>query len=175
MTIIDAAFARDLAAALAIGPNQLIALLNAQFTSLPGIRTVTWLATAPDLSVTHRIGTSDAKDFPIGGSDPISEDDPWCRRIFGSKRAVIGNTPVEMAAFIPETDDLIAMGYGATMCSPIVIAGEVRGTVNILGDAGCLTMTVQEGVATLLPLAALVFTYPGISDRHEADQKSKPI
>ena len=164
MTIIDSAFASDLARALADGPQQLIALLNTQFLALPGITSVTWLATAPDFSVTHRIGTSDAMDFPIGGFDPINLDDPWCTRIFREKRPVVGNSVAEMAAFIPETDDLVKMGYGATMCSPIVIGGEVRGTVNVLGDAGCLTERVQQGVATLLPLAALVFTSAGISD-----------
>lgn len=165
MAIIDFGFSQDLATALADGPRPLIALLNTQFLALAGISAVTWLATAPDFSVTHRIGTSDANHFPIGGFDPISENDPWGRRIFVDKRPVIGNTPAEMTTFIPETDDLTAMGYGATMCSPIVIGGAVRGTVNILGDAGCLTPTVQTGVATLLPLAALVFTFPGISVR----------
>lgn len=164
MTIIDPAFATELAKALAAGPQQLIALLNAQILALPGVRSVTWLATAPDFSVTHRIGTSNARDFPIGGFDPINLDDPWCTRIFREKRPVVGSSVAEMAAFIPETDDLVKMGYGATMCSPIVIGGEVRGTVNILGDTGCLTGTVQHGVATLLPLAALVFTFAGISD-----------
>src|SRR6185312_10180732 len=120
MTIIDSAFARDLAEALAAGPQQVTALLNTQFLALPGITSVTWLATAPDFSVTHRIGTSDPKDFPIGGFDPIEEDNAWCKRIFGEKRPVVGNSVAEMAVFIPETDDLVAMGYGATMCSPIV-------------------------------------------------------
>ena len=164
MTIIDSAFAHDLATALASGPQEVIALLNTQFLALPGIRSVTWLATAPDFSVTHRIGTSDTQNFPIGGFDPIEKDNAWCMRIFGEKRPVIGNSVPEMAVFIPETDDLVAMGYGATMCAPIIIGGAVRGTVNILGDAGCLTPTVQDGVAVLLPLAALVFSYAGISD-----------
>ncbi len=166
MTILDPDFAQDLSVALAEGPQAVMSLLNGQFLALPGLRTVTWLATAPDLSVVHRIGTSDAGNFPIGGSDPISDQDPWCQRIFGSKSAVVGNTPAEMAAFIPETGDLVAMGYGATLCAPIVIGGMVRGTVNVLGEAGSLTPQVQGGIDALLPLAALVFAFPGVSDRH---------
>lgn len=166
MTILAFDSAQDLSNALAEGPQAVMGLLNGQFLALPGLRTVTWLATAPDLSVVHRIGTSDAINFPIGGFDPISAEDPWCQRIFGSKRAVVGNTPAEMAVFIPETGDLVAMGYGATLCAPIIIGGMVRGTVNVLGEAGSLTPAVQQGVDRLLPLAALVFTFPGISDRH---------
>lgn len=165
MTILDPRFAQDLALALADGPQALINLLNGQFLALPGLRTVTWLATAPDRSVVHRIGTSDAAGFPVGGFDVIADDDPWCQRIFGAKRAVVGNTPAEMAVFIPETGDLVAMGYGATLCAPIIIGGEVRGTVNVLGAEGSLTPDLQTAVSLLMPLAALVFTYPGISDR----------
>jgi hypothetical protein len=57
------------------------------------------------------------------------------------------------------------MGYGATLCMPIVIGGSTRGTVNLLGDAGIFTPDVLGAVNALLPLAALIFTYPGIGTR----------
>jgi GAF domain-containing protein len=162
--MIDPQTASRVSAALAQGPQPLFAELSALFTALPGVRTVTYLATAPDRSVTHRIGTSDATNFPIGGFDPI-DDNAWNQRIFGDKQPVIGDTPEQMAQFIPETDQLVAMGYGSTLCAPIVISGEVRGTVNVLGDAGLLTPAFLAQFNALLPLAALVFTFPGISDR----------
>jgi GAF domain-containing protein len=132
--------------------------------ALPGVRTVTYLATAPDRSVTHRIGTSDHKRFPIGGFDPI-DNGAWCQHIFWDKRPIIGNSPAEMAVYIPETSALVEMGYGATMCAPIIIAGEVRGTVNLLGDAGILTPALLASFTALLPIAALIFTFEGISKR----------
>lgn len=164
MTFIDPAFSRSIANGLATGPAALIDALNAALLTLPGVRTVTWLATAPDRSVTHRIGTSDAKGFPIGGFDPI-DDGAWNRRIFGDKRPVVGDTVEQMREFIPETDDLVAMGYGATMCAPIIIGGDVRGVLCLLGDAGILTPALLAEVETLLPIAALIFTFPGISER----------
>lgn len=164
MTIIDTAFSQKLATALAAGPQPVIALLNEVLKTLPGVRTVTWLATAPDLSVTHRIGTSDPIGFPLGSSDPI-DDGAWNRRIFGDKRAVVGDNPEQMSEFIPETGDLITMGYGATMCAPIIIDGDVRGVLCTLGDAGILTPALQAQVQNLLPIAALVFTFHGISER----------
>lgn len=164
MTLIDPDFSRNLADALASGPHALIAVINDALKTLPGVRTVTWLATAPDRSVTHRIGTSDPGGFPIGGFDPI-DDGAWNRRIFGDKLPVVGDNREQMAEFIPETDDLIAMGYGATMCAPIIINGDVRGVLCTLGDAGILTLALQVQVQNLLPIAALVFTFPGISER----------
>lgn len=161
---VSPAIAKRLNQALAAGPGPLIALLSEQLLTLPGVRTVTWLATAPDRSVTHRIGTSDSVHFPIGGFDPI-DDSAWNRRIFDEKRAIVGDTPALMAPFIPETPQLVAMGYGATLCQPIVIADDVRGVVCLLGDAGIFTPQTLAGIDGFLPIAALIFTFEGISQR----------
>lgn len=164
MSVIETAAAQKLAAGLALGPAELIAVLSELFTAIPGVRTATFIATAPDKSVTHRIGTSNPVDFPIGNVDPV-DDSPWNRRILVEKRPVIGDSVAGMAAFIPETDGLVAMGYGACSCFPIVIAGETRGVVALLGDAGIFTPAALAAVDTLLPIAALIFTFQGISER----------
>lgn len=164
MSPLDPRTATELTAALAAGPEALFATLSALFTAIPGVRTATFIATAPDHTVTHRIGTSNPAHFPVGNVDPI-DDSPWNRRILVEKRPVIGNDVPGMAAFIPETDGLVAMGYGATACFPIVIAGETRGVVALLGDAGIFTPTALAAVDTLLPIAALIFSFQGISAR----------
>ena len=163
-TPIDPAIAKQLAQALATGPEALFAVLSELFTAVPGIRTATFIATAPDKSVTHRIGTSNPKDFPIGNVDPVG-DDPWNNRILRDMQPVIGDSVAGMAAFIPETDGLVAMGYGACSCFPIVIAGETRGVVALLGDAGIFTPAALAEIDALLPIAALTFTFHGISER----------
>lgn len=164
MSPLDPATAERLNAALASGHDALFAVLSDLFTAVPGVRTATFIATAPDRSVTHRIGTSNPAHFPVGNVDPI-DDSPWNRRILGDKLPVIGDSVAGMAAFIPETDGLVAMGYGACSCFPIVIAGETRGVVALLGDAGIFTPAALAEIDTLLPIAALVFTFPGISER----------
>ena len=70
-----------------------------------------------------------------------------------------------MAPYIPETDELVKMGYGSTLCAPIVIAGQARGTVNLLGDANIFTPALLAELNTLLPIAALIFTFEGIEAR----------
>jgi hypothetical protein len=162
MTPIDPAIAAKLAAALASGPTALFAELSALFTSVPGVRTATFIATAPDRTVTHRIGTSNPAHFPVGNVDKVA-DTPWNNRILREMKPVIGNDPAGIAAFIPEVDGLIAMGYGACSCFPIVIAGETRGVVALLGDAGIFTPGALAQIDALLPIAALTFTFHGIS------------
>ena len=164
MNTIDPIFSSTLAAALAGGRVPLMALLAAEFTAIDGIRTATFIATAPDRTVTHRIGTSNPAHFPIGNVDPV-DDSPWNQRILIDQRAVIGDDVMGMAAFIPETDGLIAMGYGACSCFPIVIDGETRGVVALLGDAGIFTPGALAAIDALLPIAALLFTLEGISER----------
>jgi len=164
MSIIESTASREIVSALGAGPAELMAFVVRAIGALPGVRTVTFLATAPDKSETHRIGTSDRLNFPIGGFDPWA-DDAWHRRIFDEKRAVVADSPAQLAEVIPEADQLVAMGYGATLCVPIIIAGEVRGAVCALGDAGILTPSTVAAVDTLLPIAALIFTFQGISER----------
>jgi hypothetical protein len=164
MSPLDPRTADRLSAALASEPSALFAVLSELFTSVPGVRTATFIAVAPGRRVTHRIGTSNPLDFPIGNVDPV-DDGPWNRRILGDKQPVIGDSVAGMATFLPETDGLIAMGYGACSCFPIVIAGETRGVVALLGDAGIFTPATLAEINTLLPIAALIFTFEGISER----------
>jgi hypothetical protein len=164
MTVLDPTVAHKLGTALAAGPAQLFAVLAELFTAVPGVRTATFIATAPDKSVTHRIGTSNPVDFPVGNVDPV-RDDVWNNTILGEMKPVIGNNVAGMAAFLPETDGLVAMGYGACSCFPIVIAGETRGVVALLGDAGTFTRDALAQIDTLLPIAALTFSFEGISER----------
>ena len=164
MSALDPAIATRLTAALASGPAAMFALLSGLFTSIAGIRTATFIATAPDRLVTHRIGTSNPVDFPVGNVDPV-DDGPWSNAILREMQPVIGDSVAGMAAFLPETDGLVAMGYGACACFPIVIGGETRGVVALLGDAGVFTPAALAEINSLLPIAALIFTFPGISER----------
>jgi hypothetical protein len=164
MRPLDPATAEALTRALASGPTALLAALSVLFTAVPGVRTATFIAVAPDKSVTHRIGTSNPAQFPVGNVDPV-DDSLWNRRILDEKLPVIGDSIDAMAKFLPETDGLVAMGYGACSCFPIVLGGETRGVLALLGSAGIFTPAALAEINTLLPIAALIFTFPGISER----------
>jgi len=164
MTPIDPAIAAQLSGALAAGPQALFAVLSQLFTSVPGVRTATFIATAPDKTVTHRIGTSNPVQFPVGNVDKV-DDTPWNNRILREMKPVIGNDPAGIEAFIPEVDGLLAMGYTACACFPLVIAGETRGVVALLGDAGIFAPRALAQIDALLPIAALTFTFHGVSER----------
>jgi hypothetical protein len=163
MSAIDPTLATKLKAALAAGPADMFAALSALFTSVPGVRTATFIAVAPDKTVTHRIGTSNPVDFPIGNVDPVN-DSLWNRSMLRDQQPLIGDDRPGMVAFLgEEASGLVAMGYGACSCFPIVIAGETRGVVALLGDAGIFTPAALAEIETLLPIAALTFTFQGVN------------
>lgn len=164
MTALPLDLARQATAALAAGPQPVIDLAIDLLRVLPGVTAATILATASDRSVIRRVGTSHPATFPVGGSDVV-DDGAWCRRMFGERRAVVADTPEQMAAFIPETADLVALGVGATLCVPVVVDGETAGAVCVLGATGILTRELIDAVDAILPLAALIFAFPGVSER----------
>jgi hypothetical protein len=165
MSAIDPTVARDLKAALASGPAAMFAVLSKLFTSVPGVRTATFIAVAPHKTVTHRIGTSNPAHFPIGNVDPVT-DSLWNRRMLQAQQPLVGDDAPGMTAFLgAEANGLVAMGYGACSCFPIVIAGETRGVVALLGDAGIFVRATLEAIDSLLPIAALTFTFHGVSER----------
>jgi len=165
MTVIDPATSGKLGAALAAGPTELFVVLSELFTAVPGVRTATFIAVAPDQTVTHRIGTSNPTDFPVGNVDPVN-DSLWNRSMLRDQQALVGDDTPGMVSFLgEEASGLTAMGYGACSCFPIVISGETRGVVALLGDAGIFTPATLARIDTLLPIAALIFTFEGISER----------
>ena len=87
MSAIEPTTAARLRAALADGPGALFARLSELFTAISCIRTATFIAVAPDRSVTHRIGTSNPDHFPVGNVDPVG-DDVWNNTILGQMPAV---------------------------------------------------------------------------------------
>ena len=164
MTALPLDLARHLTRALAAGPQPVIDTAIDLLRVLPGVAAVTILATASDRSVIRRIGSSHSGTFPVGGSDPV-EDIAWFRRMFEERQPIVADTPEQMAVYIPEVADLVALGIGATLCVPIVVDGETAGAVCVLGASGILTPELIDAVDAIVPLAALIFAFPGISER----------
>lgn len=164
MTVLTPHSSRELIDALAEGPSALITLLNQTILSLNGFTAVTLLACDPAEHFTRRIGTSDPGIFPEGAAERIV-DSAWHRRIFNEKAPVIANTPDEMTQFYPEAADLEAFGFGAIISAPIVLNGQVRGILNILGERDVLTSERLRETENLIPITALVFALADTSGR----------
>ena len=149
--------------ALAKGPRPLLDLLTGMFTAIEGVTSMTMLARVEQRQIMRRIASSDIAHFPLGGFDPI-DDSPWCRRILVEQRPILGNTPDEMTAYIPEAADLVAIGLEAITCVPMVIGGVTCGSVNLMGPAHTFSPKTLAAVEALMPLAALVFVFAEVGE-----------
>ena len=70
MSALDPHATAELKRALASGPADLFAVLSKLFTSVPGVRTATFIAVAPDRTDTHRIGTEIGPELRRLGNGP---------------------------------------------------------------------------------------------------------
>lgn len=145
----------DFAEALAAGCGPLLERILAGLTALPGVMDATLLAVAPDRQSVERIASSNPARFPVGGGEALDREDPWCQRIMGEKQPVLANDSAGLRLYLTEAADIEAAGYGASGSFPIVIGGEVAGTVNVLAPSGYFTAQTVATVTTYLPLAAL--------------------
>ncbi len=89
----------------------------------------------------------------------------WNRSMLGDQRPLIGDDTPGMVAFLgEEASGLVAMGYGACSCFPDRDRRRNPRRRGSIGDAGIFTRGDARARSTrLLPIAALIFTFQGIS------------
>lgn len=82
-----------------------------------------------------RIYTSSPKVYPLSGTKPIPEGD-WADIVLKQKKVFVANDYATLAETFPDHAVIRSLGCEAIINVPIVINGEIHGTLNILGPAG---------------------------------------
>ena len=82
----------------------------------------------------RRLWSSHPELYPIGGDKELASD-AWTDKVMGSQQLMICNTANDIAATYPDHDVIDSLGCGSGMNLPIVLAGEVLGTLNIFNAA----------------------------------------
>lgn len=158
--MIDQTTATRVNRAMACGNAEVLAELVRLLTDLPGVLDTTLLAVSADRKSVSRIATSNQKMFPCGGGEMLGADDPWVRRIMGEKKPVLADGREGLAHYLTNWEPIEAEGYGASGSFPVVIGGQVMGTVNILAAQGYFTPDRLTMIEALLPFVALAFLVP---------------
>lgn len=81
--------------------------------------------------VARRVYTSDAAAYPVSGTKPITHD-RWFEIVHGQRKTFVANTLADIATVFPDHEKIGALGLGSVVNLPVVLAGELAATINLL-------------------------------------------
>ncbi|KKC39741.1 hypothetical protein WH87_06265 [Devosia epidermidihirudinis] len=160
MTDQSAAIAQfDAAISQAKGAEQAFAALQALTEATVGAKLFTYMTVDMEEEVSRRAYTSDAKNYPTSGTKPIRYDS-WFDIVHKDRQYFIANTIADIAKVFPDYELIDSLGCQSVVNLPVIIEGELVGTVNMLHVDGYYTpervAQIRELIAVPAKLAALV-------------------
>ena len=112
--------------------------------------------------VARRSYTNMPEAYPATGEKPMRED-AWSAQVQERHETFVANTIEEIAAVFPDHELIKSLGCESCLNLPIVVAGQVIGTLNCLHEAGHYTAErvaasenlKQPGALALLAVSAI--------------------
>jgi GAF domain-containing protein len=81
----------------------------------------------------RRAYTSHPAEYPVSGTKPLTRDG-WYEFCIGGQQTFVANTTPEFARYFFDHALITSLGLGSCINVPVVHAGEVLGTVNLLAE-----------------------------------------
>ena len=141
--------------ALNAGSEALFELLSARLRQRVGYELLTLLAPNDSGVRLVRHYSSKPDQFPPGEAD-IVEGTRWFRELFVEKRPVVANDEASIRRWLPDFNEVSALGYCSLFNLPIVVSGSVVGLINMMGNRHHFDKRRVEATRSETPLAALV-------------------
>jgi hypothetical protein len=160
MTDHSTAIARfDAAIAQAKGSDAAFAALQALAEETVGVKLFTFMTVDMEAEVARRAYTSDTVNYPTSGTKPIRYDS-WFDIVHKQRQYFVANTIADIAKVFPDYELIDSLGCQSVVNMPVVLGGELVGTVNMLDVEGYYTpervALICEVLAVPAKLAALV-------------------
>ena len=150
-------------------PHALFFALDRAMGATLGHRLFTVLRYHPEAQESERLYTNQGAAYPVGGRKAVRPT-PSTARVFGEKRPYIGRTAADIRASFADAETILSLGCESVLNLPVVFAGRVRGTINLLHEAGWY----DEGDLPLgLVFAALAV--PGYLAGSASGQRPAPV
>ena len=155
----DAIARFDAAIAEAKGGEAAFAALQALTQRTVGAKLFTYMTVDMENEVARRAYTSDPVSYPTSGTKPIRYDS-WFDIVHKERRYFVANTIGDIAKVFPDYELINSLGCQSVVNMPVVLGGELVGTVNMLDVEGYYTpervQLIREIVAVPAKLAAMV-------------------
>jgi GAF domain-containing protein len=149
----------DAAIAEASGADQAFGALQALTQASVGAKLFTYMSVDMTAELARRAYTSDPVNYPASGTKPIRYDS-WFDIVHKQRQYFVANTIEEIAQVFPDYELINSLGCQSVVNMPVVIGGELIGTVNMLDVEGHYTPerveTIRQVLSVPAKLAALV-------------------
>ncbi len=133
-------------------PESLFKVLDKALAGTIGHKLFTLLYVAPNGLRVKRLYTNMPREYPVGGYKEITGS-PWHKQVVEQRRAWVGYTYEDVKWAFFDHELIRSLGCESAMNVPVVYAGRLLGTMNLLDAAG----HYKEGdVAKAEPFAALM-------------------
>ena len=155
----DAIARFDADIAEAKGADAAFSALQALVQASVGAKLFTYMTVDMEAEVARRAYTSDAANYPTSGTKPIRYDS-WFDIVHKERRYFVANTIADIAKVFPDYELINLLGCQSVVNMPVVLGGDLVGTVNMLDVEGYYTpervAVIREVVAVPAKLAAAV-------------------
>lgn len=140
-------------------PDTAFTELCALAQSLVGAKLFTITTVDEKAGVARRQFSNMPDAYRVSGTKPLT-DDAWSRHVLQGSNIFVGNTIAALAEVFSDHPLIASLGCQSAINVPIVVAGEVLGTINCLDVAGHYTparIAAAEGLK--LPGAAALILH----------------
>lgn len=132
---------KDLETAIATSDNQPEATFKALeklVNDTIGVKLFTITERDNEREVSWRFYSNMPQAYPVSGEKPF-RDDRWAEQVVGRGECFVANSVEEFSDVFPDYELIRSLGCGSVLNLPIFVAGELKGTLNCLHDAGHYT------------------------------------
>lgn len=121
-----------------------------------GVRLFTLMEIDHERGVARRNYSNMPDAYATSGEKPV-EDNPWTAQVQGRHETFVADSIDEIAAVFPDHELIQSLGCESCMNIPIVVNGNVIGTLNCLHNAGHFTPERVALSESLKQAGALAF------------------
>jgi len=133
------------------GPKEAFDALCELTADAVGAKLFTIMTFEASTGMAGRVYSNMPDAYPVSGTKPANMTN-WSRQVLTEKRTFVANTIEDIADVFQDHALIKSLGCESVINVPIVVAGEVRGTINCLHEAGFYTPDrVQAAEALKLP------------------------
>jgi hypothetical protein len=122
--------------------------------ALVGARLFTVMTVDMGAGLARRAYSSDPVSYPATGTKPI-EMNAWFEVVHGRHEMFVANTLAEIVKVFPDHQLIGSLGCGSVVNLPVLRAGHLVATVNLLEAEGHYTPERVERIGTELTLPAM--------------------